>query len=184
MKTVITLLFGLFWSFSCIHFAMAETNILKKNLYFLERNADQRQLITNINTRALLSHHLDQYEFYREDKIDVYTFRFVFFSPGKKHKVEVSVGIYPAIPQAEESVLDILNSTSAIHKPGALRGDSLGNSCWYYKNTAGPVTITFIRKNVIVRVFSDDLATAESISRKIDADILSGKNSIELKDHQ
>jgi len=54
---------------------------------------------------------------------------------------------------------------------------------WYFTTKeTGATTIFFVRKNLVVWLFAQDESVADELAKKLNEDILAGKNGFELKD--
>jgi hypothetical protein len=139
--------------------------------YSLVRSVTTNATIESIDFHSVVTNHISNYGVQR-DKHD----------KGSGHKVETTATLYPTVAQAETGVLDLLNSVSAVYTNGSPSGVGIGDMVWHIKTkSTGAVTITFIRKNIVVSVFSNDPAVAETLAEKIDKDIVAGGAAVRLK---
>jgi hypothetical protein len=95
--------------------------------------------------------------------------------------IGINIGLYPSVREAEQAVLQGLNTYSVGMKEGPVQGESLGDNSWYAatKSALGEefiINLTFIRYNAVISLvtISEGGINILSLAKSIDRDILSG----------
>lgn len=109
----------------------------------------------------------------------------VLYDKDSNQKVELRLRLCPSVRDAENVVLDLLNSQSVIFTNGSPTGQTIGDNVWHFvMKETGATTIIYTRNNVVVSVFAQNTTVAERLAERIDGDMLAGKNGVELKEGQ
>jgi len=154
-------------------YQIAEGETLRKGHYVLKRSPVPRVFVTGIDVKVLAKRHLQDFEFIRQGMVWNWGRQYVFLRPTDASKVEITAAVYSSVQETEENVLDLLNSWSGMSEKGTPSGIVIGENCWFLRTGQSKAgTITFIRKNVLVNVFSSSYELAEITAKKIDQDIM------------
>lgn len=150
--------------------------------YALVKSVATNATVESIDFRSVVTNRISNYDIQRDKHTADKRRHLVLHDKESGHKVETTATLYPTVAQAEVGVLDLLNSVSAVYTNGSPSGVGIGDVVWHIKTkSTGAVTITFIRKNIVVSVFSNDPAVAEMLAEKIDKDIVAGGAAVRLK---
>lgn len=156
--------------------------IMTRGHYFLKKPDHTNDLVVAIDLNAMRTSHLSEYELQAktEDKSGVK--RMVVYNKESQKKVEIRITLLPSVDDANNNILDLLNSTSVLLNDGTPSGHAIGDNSWYHTTKeTGATGILFVRKNVVVSIFSQDSAVAETLAQKLDTDILTGNHGIKLE---
>lgn len=158
---------------------------MTRGLYSLKKAEPTSALVSGVNLEAVKTNHLAEYEIQRNTESRDGEYLMVLYNSDTQRKVEMSARIFPSVSDAEYGALDMLNSRSAIFTNGTPSGRAIGDNAWYFmREKTGATTILFVRKNVVVSIFAEELAMARTLAETMDADILAGKNGIVLMGHK
>ena len=146
--------------------------VVTNGLYSLNRMKETRCFVASIRFDVVRTNHLAGYKVLRQAE-DATAGTEVLWYNEHRQQIHLWVKLYPSISDAENGALSLLNSQSAVYSKGSTSGHAIGD----------PVNVTFVRGNALVSVFGSDAKFAETFAEELDADILAGKNGIELKDH-
>lgn len=161
----------------------AAQETITRGRYSLVRAVATNASVESIDFRAVVTNHISNYEIQRDKREGDKQRRLLLYDKGTGHKVETSATVFPSVAQAEIGVLEVLNSVSAVYTNGSPSGVGMGDTVWHIKTkNTGAVTITFIRKNVVVSVFSNSPDVAEMLAAKIDKDIVTGGAAVRVKE--
>ena len=159
--------------------------VMNRGLYSIKRTKQTKTLVTRIDVDAVRTNHLAKYELQQRTEDKSGRMGMVFYNKDSMQKIEVRTQLFLSVSDAENGVLDLLNSQSVIFTNGSPSGRAIGNKVWYFTTKeTGATTIVFIRRNVVVSIFAREGALGGTLAEKLDADILAGNNGIELKDRQ
>ena len=153
---------------------------VKRGLYSLSRAPTPEYLVTGVNLPEL-----SKARFRTMDKVDLglkgrWGRSFTLLQKEEKKQVKITVAVYGSVAEAEDSVLDLLNDTSAVLKPGSKSGDVIGTHSWYLASPSGSGTVVFTYDNSLFQLFASDYSLAERSARKIVNDLTLGRNGIKL----
>jgi hypothetical protein len=103
----------------------------------------------------------------------------------------IQIGIYQDVPEAEENALDNFNGLTAYFMEGPIKGISVGDNCWWYKEIfegeGEPriMGIAFLRKNVFIMIHTDGskeyFKDILPLCQSIDHDLMNGASYITLE---
>jgi len=157
--------------------------IVSQGLYSLKKTKEPKTLVARVNGGAVKANHLAEYEVQRQEtenqsgKMDM-----VLYNQDSKQKIELRTQTFSSVSDAEIGVLNLLNSQSSIYTNGSLSGRPIGDNVWHStQGETGATTIIFIRNNVVVLIFARQGVLVDPLAVNLDADILAGKNGIELR---
>lgn len=102
------------------------------------------------------------------------------FQEKEKKQVRVTVAVYGRVAEAEDAVLDLLNETSDVLKPGSRSGGVIGTHSWYLLSPRNAGTVVLTYNNSLVQVFSSDYSLAERSARAMITDLRRGTNGVRL----
>jgi hypothetical protein len=153
---------------------------VKIGLYSFSRAPTPKYLVTGVNLPEL-----SKARFRTMDRVDVglkgrWGRSFTLFQKEEKKQVKITVAVYGSVAEAEDSVLDLLNDTSAVLKPGSKSGDVIGTHSWYLTSHSGSGTVVFTYDNSLFQLFASDYSLAERSAREIVNDLKLGRNGIKL----
>lgn len=141
--------------------------------------------VVRVDVDQLKTNHLAKYQVQRKKEDTSGEQELVLYDKDNKQKVELRIRLCPSARDAENAVLDLLNSQSVIFTNGSPTGQAIGDNVWYFTTKGtGATTIIFTRNNVVVSVFAQDTTVAEKLAERVDGDMLAGKNGVELKEGQ
>jgi len=157
--------------------------VLTRRHYTLERTKQTNALVAKVDVDAVGTNHLAAYELQHSTEYKTGEKERIFYNKDSNRKIRVRTMLFPTMVEAEKGVLSQLNDVSVIFTSGSPLGGTVGDNSWYYtEQGTGSTTVTFIRNNVVISVFAQHAATvADKLARELDADILAGKNGVELK---
>ncbi len=154
-----------------------KSDILRKGLYTLRKTPEPKIFITGIDADKIMQRLLPNFNKIGEQIMWKWGRKHKYFNGDTKEKIVIRVAVYPTVQYAEENVLDLLNDASGISNPGTDSKVDIGNNSWHYKSgDAG--TVTFLRKNVLIGVFSNLYPLAERIAKEIDKSLIKGGKGI------
>ena len=164
--------------------ALAQT-VMTHGHYSLKKTKQTNALVTSVDIDDMRTNHMAKYEVQRKSEDKNGEKQMVLYDKASQKKIELRIKLLPSTVNAENNVLDQLNGMSVILKEGTPSGGDIGDNVWYFTTKeTGATGILFVRRNVVVSLFAQDGPVAETLTQKLDADIVAGKNGIELKGHQ
>jgi hypothetical protein len=160
--------------------------VVTRGHYSLERTKQTNALVAKVDVDAAKTNLPAGYELQHSTEYKTGEKERIFYNKDSNRKIRVRTMLFPSVTEAENGVISQLKSVSVIFTSGSPSGGTIGDNSWFNTTEGtGSTAVTFIRRNVVISVFAQqDAAVADKLARDLDADILAGKNGIELKDHK
>jgi len=137
--------------------------------------------VVRFDMDAVKTNYLAKYQVQRKKEDTSGEQEMVLYDKDSKRKVELRIRLCPSARDAENAVLDLLNSQSVIFTNGSPTGQAIGDNVWHFTTKGtGATTIIFTRNNVVVSVFAQDTTVAGTLAGRVDGDMLAGKNGNSL----
>jgi len=153
---------------------------VEKGQYFLIRAATPEFLVAGVSLDDLSKARFSNMDKITEGPAGQFGRVRTLFDKKSKKQVKITVAVYSKVDEAEDAVLDLLNSVSAVLKSGSKSGDVIGTHSWYLKSPDGSGIVVFIHNNSLFQLFSSDYNLAERSARSIVGDLIEGANGITL----
>jgi len=154
--------------------------IVRKGLYYLQKSSAPEYFITGVSVPELVKAHFEGMNKVDERLVGKWGRSLTLFRKKDKKQVKITVAVYENVAEAEDSVLELLNTVSTIFKSGSKSGGVIGTHSWYLASPEGRGTLIFTYNNSLFQLFSTDYRFAEKIARSIVVDLTHGTNGIRL----
>ncbi|MEW5923508.1 MAG: hypothetical protein AB1746_05925 [Candidatus Zixiibacteriota bacterium] len=153
---------------------------IKKGNFSLKRSEPPQFLVTGVALDKLSKARFENMALVNQGLAGQFGRTYSLFNENDSSQASVSAAVYENPAAAEDAVLELLNSTSAVFKPGTKSGAVIGTHSWYLESRNGSGTVVFTHDNALFQVFSSDYDLAENKARDIDEDLSRGTNGIRL----
>lgn len=156
-------------------------SIILSERYNLKRTAEPDSYIMGVNIETITDNHLPEFDKKRDNLIWKRGRKWRLLHEENHQVVEITLGVFTTVLQAKLCVLDYFNRISGIPQNGTVSGDIIGDNSWYLKHeNVMHGSVTFLRKNVFITVFSSNYYFAEEIAQKIDRDLLGDAQGVKI----
>jgi len=166
--------------FCFVSSAQQEGKKAEKGQYFLKRTAAPEFLVTGVNLNDLSEARFSTMNKVTESLAAQFGRVRTLFDKKNKKQVKITVAVYGSVKDAEDAALELLNSVSAVMKPGSASGNVIGTHSWYLKSPNASGAVVFIYNNSLFQMFSSDYNLAEISASSIVDDLSKGVNGVRL----
>ncbi len=153
---------------------------IERGQYFLGRAPSPEYSVAKVNLDVLSRARFPEMKKITEGPVGESGRVQTLFDKRSGKQIRIAVTVYDSVSLAEDAALDLLNSISAILKPGSEPADVIGTHSWYMKSANGSGTIVFVYNNSVFQLSSPDYNFADINARAIVADLKEGRNGITL----
>ncbi|MFX0201682.1 MAG: hypothetical protein ACFFCW_36675 [Candidatus Hodarchaeota archaeon] len=153
---------------------------VKKGQYFLRRAPKPQFLVTGVSLDDLSKARFPNMYKVTERLAGPFGRTRTLFDKKSQEQVEITVAVYGSVDEAEDATLDLLNSVSAVLRPGNQWGGVIGTHSWYLRSPNGSGAVVFIHNNSLFQLSSPDYNLAERSARSIVGDLIKGVNGVTL----
>lgn len=154
---------------------------LEKGSYFLFKSDPPEYLVTGIDLAQFSRIHFPDMQKISSGLAGGKWGRYYLLQQKTNNKqLKITAAVYSTTSIAENSVLDLLNDTSVVLKPGSQNGKAIGTHSWHFVSPSGSEIIVFTYANALFQIFSTNISLAESAAILIAEDLNRGGNGIRL----
>lgn len=153
---------------------------IEKGHYSIQRTDTPDFLVIGVNLNTLSKTHFSSMAKVSESLIGPFGRTRTLFDKKSRKQIKLSVAVFGSVKDAEDTILELLNSISVVMKPGSASGKVIGTHSWYLKSPNSSGTVVFIYKNSVFQLFSPDYNLAEISANSIVDDLGKGVNGIRL----
>ncbi len=157
--------------------------------YRLIRSHYDNALVDGVNVEALSERYLPDFRLTFRLAIWYNDVLYAFNRQTDQQSISICVGVYLSVQEAENAALDGLADRSERLTAGPVRGEQIGDNCWYsemsYGNEKRLETIAFVKKNVFIVISAHNNEFSPlllDLGKSIDHDIMNGSSCLTLAD--
>ncbi len=131
--------------------ALYGQDTLTSGRYTLHRSQYQDGFVNGMNVQSFIDTHIPGFTFTGSHTSLNRGIAHHYVRKSDNAILTIWVGVYPSVSDAEEKMLELLNSSSLAMEYGPVLEHQIGDNCWWYAGPPFPLRIvSFIRKNSIV----------------------------------